>query len=154
MFFPKKTETLITSLGKSKVIEILTAELKTDIPVESEEIKKKWFKGFIQNDAFEISLILKRPNNFTPVIEGLVEADEDGKTMVLVKYQLFPSSKRFLLFWTILTLLITVFFIVPYQAYWYGAISFAACFVNYVITKENFNIQVRKSRRALARLLQ
>ncbi len=152
MFFPQKVETLYSPLSKSEVIQSLRVDLNTD-KEDLESQQKKWFKGIVEKDQFEISLLLKRPNNFTPIISGIVESEEKGGSMILTKYQLFPSSKRFLVFWTILTLLITLFFAIPYQAYWYAAISLAACMVNYVITRENFNIQTRKSRRALTGLI-
>lgn len=152
MFFPTRTETITSPYSRSEV-RLKLLEAIDPQPDEDGEEGKKWFNGVCSDDAFELALFLKRPNNYVPVISGLVEADDDGGAIILARYSLFPSSKRFLLFWTILTLLITLFFAIPYSSYSYAAISFSACFVNYLITYENFNIQVRKSRRALEKVV-
>ena len=148
MFFPKQTEKIHTPLSKSQAAARLKESIDPGLLTEDGE-RKKWFEGRSEDDAFEVHLKLKRPNNYVPVTFGILEPDDDGGTIILVKYGLFPSSKNFLLFWTIITLLITIFFAIPYQAYLYAAISLAACLVNYIITSENFKIQVRKSSRAL-----
>ncbi len=148
MFFPVKSETFASPLSSSEVEQRMVNDIN-----HQDESRKNWFKGEISDGCFNISLILKRPNNFTPLISGLIEKDADGKSLIIVKYELFPSTKRFLLFWTILTLLLTLFFAIPYQAYLYGAITFSAGLVNYIITKENFKIQIRKSRRALLKVV-
>ncbi len=148
MFFPIKTETYISDYSVSEVAD----RVSNDLAFEDQETKN-WFKGTASDASFEISLILKRPNNFVPMISGLIEKEADGKSIILVKYELFPATKKFLLFWTILTILLTLFFAIPYHAYLYAAITFSACLVNYIITRENFNIQVRKSRRALKKVL-
>ena len=145
-FFPNKTESFEVNLSRYEVLEIIQASFSPEGPGPK-------FNGKIDEETFQISLVLKRPNNFVPIISGMVEPEEKGTSMILVKYELFDSSKKFLAFWTVLTLLITLFFAIPYQAYLYAAISLAAGFVNYVITYENFKIQVRKSKRALFTLL-
>lgn len=152
MFYPTRTETISSPGSRSEVRRRLTEAITPPINEYGEE-GKKWFNGACAEDAFEISLFLKRPNNYVPVISGLMEPDDDGGTIILVKYNMFPASKNLLLFWTVLTLLITLFFSIPYSSYSYAAISFSACFVNYLITYENFKIQVRKSRRALEKVL-
>ena len=148
MFFPVKSETFASPHSSSEVEQRMVDDIN-----HQDETKKKWFKGEITDRCFNISLILKRPNNFTPIISGMIENESNGKSLVIVKYELFPSTKRFLFFWTILTLLLTLFFAIPYQAFLYGAITLSAGLVNYIITRENFNIQVRKSRRALLKVV-
>jgi len=137
--------------SKSELMDRLDTAMRDrnnddDIPTAG---AKQWFIGEWSDDAFKVFLKLKRPNNFVPVISGVITPKENGGSMAVVKYQLFPSSRNFLTFWTIITILITLFFAIPYQAYLYAMISFGACLVNYIITYENFKIQVRKSRRAL-----
>jgi len=145
-FFPKKIETINVSLSRYEVLGMLQDSM------QHEDIRHK-FNGVIGEDSFQISLVLKRYNNFTPVISGMIEAEKKSNSIILLKYELIESSKKFLAFWSVLTILITLFFAIPYHAYLYASISFAACFVNYMITYENFKIQVRKSRRALLTVL-
>lgn len=148
MFYPKQTEKIHSKLSQSEAAARIQLSIEPGLLTDDDE-RKKWFDGRCEDDAFEMHLKLKRPNNYIPVISGIVEPDDDGGTIILVRYGLFPSSKKFLVFWTIITLLITLFFAIPYHAYLYAAISFSACLVNYIITYENFKIQVRKSSRAL-----
>ena len=148
MFYPIKTETFTSTYALNEVIEKLKADLE---PNDNET--RNWFKGSLKENTFTISLILKRPNNFVPVIYGVLDKDENGRGIVVVKYELFPATRRFLVFWTAITILLSLFFAIPYQAYLYAAITLSACLVNYIITRENFNIQVRKSRRALKKVL-
>ena len=79
--------------------------------------------------------------------------DADVGVLIKITYELFPATKRLLLFWTVLTFLISLFFVGIYQAWLYGAISFGICLVNYIISREHFFTQVRKSRRALDKML-
>ena len=79
--------------------------------------------------------------------------DSEAGTLIKLGYQLFPATKRLLMFWTILTLLITLFFIGIYQAWLYGAISFGFCLVNYILSVENFKAQLKKSKRMLDKML-
>lgn len=152
MFFPENTEIVKTARSKSEVELLIKNAIS---PAEDDEgnTPRKWFNGGCSDGAFTMSLHLKRPNNYLPVMSGILETDDDGGTMVLIKYCLFPASKKLLLFWTVVTLLITLFFAIPYDAYWYAIISFAACLMNYIITYENFKIQVKRSRSTLERIL-
>ena len=119
---------------------------------DSERKGEYVFNGIWDKTSFSISLILKISNNFIPIIYGDILASEEG-ILVRLKYELFPATKRLLLFWTVLTLLITLFFIGIYQAWLYGAISFGFCIVNYILSRENFKIQTRKSKRMVEKLL-
>lgn len=114
--------------------------------------KKFWFHGEIEEDAFRLALILKRPNNFIPVIHGIVSS-EPGQCNLVLKYELFPATKRLLLFWSLISIAATLFFAIPYHEYFYAAISLSFGIVNYVIAFENFKMQCKKSRRALERIL-
>lgn len=152
MFFPEKTETIKSPRSKTEVANLIDAAINPPEDEEGEQ-RKKWFNGSCKEDAFTISLYLKRPNNYLPVMSGILEADDDGGTIILIKYCLFPASKKLLAFWTVATLLITIFFAVPYGAYSYAAISFAACLMNYIITYENFKLQIKRSRSTLERVV-
>jgi len=148
-FYPSEKETRLVSLTPEQFY--LTLEKNVKQP--KEEIRNYGsnnflFSGSWNNDTFSISLNQKVSNNFTPNIKGNFTTSEEG-TLIRLTYELFPAKKRSLLIWTLLTLLITAFFIGLYQAWWYGAISFALGFVNYILARENFKIQVKKSKRMM-----
>lgn len=152
-FFPNIKETRLVNLSQEKLhdnLEKYIQPIKSDIP--KEEAKGFLFNGIWSKDGFSVSLKLKISNNFIPIINGtFISSDDD--ILLRLTYDLFPATKKLLLFWTVLTLLITLFFVVFYQAWLYGAISFGFCLMNYIMSRENFKIQVRKSNRMLEKML-
>ena len=150
--FPKIQETRLITIPENLFYSNLEKFVK---PLKSNQasdlIDNYIFNGLWDKKGFSISLILKIPNNFIPVIKGDFVSSEEGILMKLT-YELFPATKRLLLFWTVLSLLITLFFFVLYQAWLYGSISLGFCIVNYILSRENFKIQVRKSERMIEKL--
>lgn len=152
-FFPKKTETRLVELSPAQLDQHFEKYIKPIKQDHNVEYPGRYlFNGVWSMEGFSISLMLKISNNFVPVINGEIIPSDEG-ILIKMTYNLFPSTKRLLLFWTVLTLLITLFFVGIYQAWLYGAISFGFCIVNYILTWENFKIQVRKSRRMLEKML-
>ena len=152
-FYPVIKETRLVEFPIEQLYKNLDKYIKplnTDTAIESSG--NYLFNGIWNKDSFSISLILKISNNFVPIIYGNV-LESDNAILIQLTYNLFPATKRLLLFWTVLTLLITLFFIGIYQAWLYGAISLGFCIVNYILSRENFKIQVRKSRRMLDKML-
>ncbi|NJN24501.1 MAG: hypothetical protein HC819_00120 [Cyclobacteriaceae bacterium] len=152
-FFPHATETRLLTLDEDQLFQKLKRHIK---PVDREKLDLEsadhLFIGTWSATGFCISLKLKIANNFVPLIHGDFVSGAEG-ILVRLRYGFFPATKKLLLFWTVLTLLITLFFIVVHQAWLYGAISAAFCVVNYILSRENFKIQVRKSKRMLQKML-
>jgi len=152
-FLPNKQETRLVSLNQEQLLEKFEKHVKpVDKSFNREDSTNYLFNGVWSSDEFSISLKLKSSNNFIPIIHGKY-MDSDKGILIQLNYVLFPATKKLLMFWTILTLLITLFFIGLYQAWIYGAISFGFCLVNYILSIENFKIQVRKSNRMLNKML-
>lgn len=140
-------------MGKEALNEKLGKYVKTIKKDDFQEESKDWFfNGIWNEEGFTISLKLKISNNFIPIINGTYVVSDD-EILIKLKYEMFPATKKLLLLWTVLTILITLFFIVLHQAWLYGAISFGFCFVNYILSMENFKIQVGKSKRMLDKIL-
>ena len=151
-FYPSEKETRLVSLTPEQLYLTLEKHVKPLKGGSPDEVQIGFlFNGSWNKDAFSISLKLKAPNNFIPIINGNFITSEEG-ILIRLTYELFPATKRLLMIWTILTLLITAFFIGLYQAWLYGAISFAFCLVNYILSRENFKIQVRKSKRMMNKM--
>jgi hypothetical protein len=152
-FFPSKEETRLIDINIHQLQTILKKYIK---PVEKgshgNASREYLFNGVWNEEEFSISLKLKMSNNFIPIIYGKYMDSEAG-TLIKLRYQLFPATKRLLMFWTILTLLITLFFVGIYHAWLYGAISFGFCLVNYILSVENFKAQLKKSKRMLDKML-
>lgn len=152
-FFPTDKETRLVNLTEEQLLERFTNNIK---PIKGgvvdEKSKAYLFNGLWSSTGFSLSLKLKISNNFIPIINGTYLSSDEGILFNLT-YDLFPATKKLLMFWTILTLLITLFFVGLYQAWLYGAISFGFCIVNYILSRENFKIQVKKSKRMLTKML-
>jgi len=152
-FYPIEEETRLIKISEEQFFRNLEKYVKPIKGEVSEEDAKVFiFNGIWDKGGFSISLKLKISNNFIPIIRGDWLNTEEG-ILVKLTYEFFPATKRLLMFWTVLTLLITLFFIGIYQAWIYGAISFGFCLVNYILSRENFKIQVRKSKRMLEKML-
>ena len=153
-FFPFEEETRLLELSEDQLRENFAHFVKPLEEPENISTRRNsyLFNGVWKTDGFSISLKLRIPNNFIPIIRGSV-VQSGSEMLIRLTYEFFPATKRLLLFWTVLTLLITLFFIVLYQAWIYGAISFGFCLVNYILSIENFKIQKRKSKRSLDKLL-
>lgn len=151
-FFPTEEEVRLVSLSEAQLHDNLGKYIE---PVGKDKQnftgQSGLFTGVWNERGFSISLKLKISNNFVPVINGDIIKSEEG-LLIRSRFSLFPATKRLLLFWTVLSILITLFFVGLYQAWLYGAISFGFCIVNYVLARENFKIQVRKSKRMLEKM--
>lgn len=151
-FNPVVKETRLVTLSEKQFFDNFEKFIK---PVQAGEVNDRnedyLFNGVWDREHFIISLILKVANNFVPVVRGEIVSSQDG-ILVNLSYSFFPATKKILLFWTMLTLLISLFFVGIYQAWLYGAISFGFCIVNYILARENFKIEVRKSKRMIEKL--
>lgn len=110
------------------------------------------FNGWIKQDRFKISRVIQRGNNFLPIIYGKIESTSKG-SIVFVRYQLFFATIVFLLFWTVVTLLLAVYFYVYEKLYVYSGISLAAGIVNYTVAVLNFKKQVGISSKLLQEVM-
>jgi hypothetical protein len=64
---------------------------------------------------------------------------------------MFPTSKAFLLFWSVITMLISLFF--GYVGrYVFATVALGLGVSNYAVAVANFSIQVRRSSRVLRSL--
>ena len=151
--------------------------LKTEtfvLPISAEEVEKKlWdavfpvkagenmpdkadafflFNGWVKGRSFRISRRINTPENFLPLMKGNIEETSLG-SLLFIHYSLFFSSIFFLIFWSVITIFLTFFFIYFYNIVLYGAIAFGLGMGNYIIAIANFNIQVRKSRELLNKVL-
>jgi hypothetical protein len=151
-FYPVIKETRLVTLSEKQFYGNLEKFIKPVEPGEASENGGDFlFNGVWDRQHFIISLILKISNNFVPLVRGEMVSSQEG-ILVQIYYCFFPATKKLLLFWTLLTFILTFFFIGVYQAWLYGAISFGFCIVNYILALENFKIQVRKSQRMIEKL--
>lgn len=138
LLIPAKDELLVFSLTKEQVQDRLIEEL-------AQSASEKGFIGWLEGENFQISRKLSRPDNFSPLLKGIIDSTSKG-SIIFMNYRLMFSTRMFLIFWSVILLLLSLFFILKYNAYLYGAIAFGVGVFNYVIVYFNFKKQIRISR--------
>ena len=121
-------------------------EIGVDYPDAVE--RKFLFNGWVKENRFRISRKIQHPENFLPLIVGRIEGTSTG-SILFIRYRLFFGSALFLVFWSIISILLCLFFLIFYQKYIYSAVSLSLGIFNYVIATKNFHLQIRSSRRVL-----
>lgn len=152
---PLKKEILVLSLSAEDVEQLLwfnTLPITEGMLMPAREEEDFLFNGWVKDRKFKLSRKVKSPENFLPIIKGNIEETSLG-SLVFVQYSLFFGSNFFLIFWSVVTLFLTVFFIAFYNMMLYGLIAFGVGVSNYAIAVANFNIQVRKSSKLLHNVL-
>ena len=149
MILPLRRETLVLETDVEEVLDRLRyatgkRQGKLDRPVV--------FVGKVTEDGFNITRYLNRAENFMPQIQGSIESSKKGSILFL-KYSLQFSSRMFVVFWTITTLMFALFLWYIHTKWQLGAISLAVLIFNVAFTHISFHRQYLRSRKALMRVL-
>ena len=157
-YLPFRSETVVLPYDAAEVKNRLIRVIKPVRDKYQQKTEEKTgssqylFNGTFENDRFTISQIIKQPENFLPLISGKIESTSVGCIMFL-KYHMFFSTNMFLGFWSVVTFLMTLLFVIGYNNYLYATVCFGFGVVNYSIAIANFNVQVKKSKRLLDQVL-
>ncbi len=111
------------------------------------------FNGQIKTDSFSISEKVTKADSFLPLITGKLEPTPKGAILFL-DYRFFPSTVFFLSFWSVITALLTVFFLIVQQNWVYSLISFILGVLNYIFAKNYFQRKVKRSQHILHQMLE
>lgn len=150
---PHKNETLVLPFTASQAMYRLSRVTQpASLNIAREKEADMMFVGVITNESFSVSRIVDYPQNYLPIISGVIECSSRG-CILFLKYRLFFSSILFFSFWTILTLFLGMFLILFTPYYGYAALAVLSCAANYLVTILNFNRQVQLSREALHKAL-
>lgn len=153
---PYESETLVIPLSPEEIHRRLSLGVKQ---VDFQSIQKRGeapdmhiFNGHITEEHFKISLLIERPDNFLPLIQGKVDGTSKG-SILFIQYKLFASTKVFMGFWCCLALLMAFLIYIQNHIWWYSALVIIGGLFNYWITVVNFHRKLRLSKTALHRLL-
>lgn len=155
-WLPIENETLVLPYPAEEVfqrIRLATRPLEPYVPLSVQGEENFWFNGVIKSDGFRLSRKLTRPNSFLPIIIGKVAPTSKG-CIVFLSYKMFTATLLFIGFWSILTLLIALYFILYEKLYEYGALAILIGAVNYIISLLSFQKQVVVSSRLMKYTLQ
>lgn len=156
---PHYKEELISPLDKEEIERRLKIVVKHTNKqslhhqkLEGPEVEVYLFNGLVSFSGFSISLVIEKPENFYPIINGHIETIEGG-SKVMIEYGLFQSVKLFYFF--SLALFTSLGFIAFYENgawYWLGLVIIVQL-VSFYIMQSRFREGVKKSRKELRRLL-
>lgn len=149
---PQHHETFVLNKQHEDVIRVLSEKTTNKLLLQNQEGGQFKFTGWIKNDRFRISLKIHRPNSYIPLIVGKVEPTSAG-CILFITYQLFPSTRMFLTFWSLLIVLVGVFAGYQYESFIYGGGGFTVVAVIHWIAWSNFRMQLKPSREALLQAL-
>jgi hypothetical protein len=151
LWWPEKNETLVLPLSRAQVCNVLDKNIR---PLEKGYRRYDpafLFNGWIKKEKFCISRLIRHPDNFLPLINGHIDATSRGSLLYL-RYRLFPSTLYFLIFWSILTVMMAVFFFVVYGLFWYGIVSLSLGAMNYLVTILKFNKEFQRTQLLIRQL--
>jgi hypothetical protein len=148
---PFKEETIILPYPAREArrrLQRLTRPVGEGLAYTTTEERQFLFNGLLKGERFRISRKLVRPENFLPLLVGHIEATSVG-CLVFVRYRLFFATAMYLVFWSVVCVLMGLFFLIHQEAWGYAAIAFGLGFIQYLIAIKNFSLQVKRSRTAL-----
>lgn len=150
-FFPYREETLVYPFSAERAEALLFSRTKEPIKADDEvEIlgKDYLFNGIVKDGKYNISLIIKYPQNFIPFIEGTIEKSSRG-CIIHCKYRLFFSTRVLLGFWSVLTFSLGVLYLFINPQLIHALFAFGIGLGNYIIAYSNFKMHQKRSRNIL-----
>jgi len=151
---PFHSETLVSALSKEEVMEHISKKtLEVNFLDKRTELSRKAaFNGIVGKNSFRISKVINRSNTFLPLILGEVEETARGSILFL-QYKLFPGALFFVVFWSIILLAFSGFFLGLVHNYVNGFICLALAILNYSLAIFFFHRQVKSSREEFHQLI-
>lgn len=152
---PKYSEVMVSSLSKAEVtrrIGMLTDQvnfLDTSV-IKTPQVN--FFNGYIHDRYFQLSLKINKADSFLPLIKGEIESTEKG-CIVFLNYSFFPSTEFFLGFWSIVTFLLTLFFLTFQQEWLFALLSASVGGGNYLFAFMHFKRKVKQSQRVFYEMM-
>ncbi len=156
MALPEFSEILVSQLDSSQIMERISSVTAQEDHLQDPVLDSNatyLFNGRINEDSFYISEKLSKADNFLPLIAGKLESTRKGAILFL-DYRFFPGTLFFLGFWSVITALLTVFFLLVQQNWQYAVLSFSLGALNYFFVKNNFKRKVKRSQHILHRMLE
>lgn len=149
-WLPNHQETQVFAASAEEVMD----RIRTGVTITlSRDPLDEPFWGWIRDNRFRITLRGRRPTPYVPVIMGTVEPTRSGAILFL-RFHLLPTTRLFLVFWTLLILLGSVVVTFQYQRAYYALIGAAILTFLHAVAWGNFHLQRKIARERLLQMLQ
>lgn len=155
-WLPVQNETLVVPYSADRVIQLIqeaTETLNPYVPLSAQDAERVRFNGVVRRGEFRLSRKLNRPNSFLPIISGKIAPTSKG-CIVFLSYKMFTASLLFIGFWSLITLLIALYFILYEKLYGYGTAAIIIGIANYILSLISFHKQVKISSSLIKHTLQ
>lgn len=158
-YLPRYQEELDSSLPKEEILRRLKIVVKHSPKqsqyhqkLEEPEQEVYLFNGLVSTAGFSMSLVLEKPENFFPIINGSVlESNSGSKT--IIEYSLFKSVRLFYAFWVILLSAVAFYFLYQGNGWHWVGLSIIVQLASFFVMLSRFREGVKKSRKELRRLI-
>ncbi|WP_226335373.1 ATP synthase subunit B family protein [Echinicola marina] len=152
---PRHTEVLVSSLTCEEVITRLhtvTQEVDYLSQTSLESIDGQIFNGSIKEDSFRLSKVLTKADSFIPLIKGKIEPTGSG-CIIFLDFSLFPGSAFFIIFWSVITLAMGIFFVFAADRPLLAILSLAVGLGNILFAWSYFKRKVKESQKIFHEML-
>ena len=148
---PYHSEMLVLSLSEKEVRERLyrvVFPLSDSQPMAADKEENDFaFNGQVRKGRFSISRRIRYSNSFLPLVNGRVEDTGNG-SIVRLSYSLFPTTKAFLWFWLLVSVMITAVFVYK-KEYVYSILGMATGIFCFIVARVSFRRAMNDTRKHL-----
>ncbi len=148
-YLPRYSEVLVSSLSLEEVImrlESVTQKVDYLTYRGDQPEHQPLFNGKVEKDSFRLSLVINKADSFLPLIKGKVEPTPSG-CIIFLDFTLFSGSVFFLIFWSVVTLVMGLFFFMAAGEPWFALITFGVGIGNVLFAWIHFKRKVKQSQK-------
>ncbi len=148
-YLPQYSEVLVSSMSKEDVIlrlESVTQKVDYLTYRGDQSVHQPLFNGKVEKDSFRLSLVINKADSFLPLINGEIESAPSG-CIIFLDFTLFSGSAFFLIFWSVVTLVMGLFFLFAASEPWFALITFGVGIGNVIFAWTHFKRKVRQSQK-------
>lgn len=147
-FLPSYHETLVLPTSADTVYGLLSTATSNQSPAGEAIL----FTGWVKADRFRISMRMRRPNTYLPLVTGLIESTSSG-CLLLMDYQLYPTTRLLITLWTIGISLAGIIIAFQSKNILFLLVSVSIIAAILFIVWSNFKLQLAPTRKAFQQLL-
>ena len=136
-WLPHESETLIVGHDWDVVLQRLDEASSPEI-IEPGRTPTP-LTGWIKDDRFQLMLRQRRPNSFTPVIEGKIDPTSSG-CIIFLRYKLMPVTRMYLILWTCIVLVSVLILLFYYRDIKWGLGAMSIMVLIHGIAWANFKL--------------
>lgn len=148
---PHHSEMLVLSLSEKEVRERLyqvVFPLSDNQPMAADKEENEFtFNGQVRRGRFSISRRIRYSNSFLPLVNGQVEETGSG-CIVRLSYSFFPTTKAFLWFWLLVSVMVTAVFVYK-KEYAYSMLGLASGIFCFIVARVSFRRAMNETRKHL-----